>query len=326
MNRQPTLQIFASLLTLYMGSAPAQSLENAFTQGSSLGRAGNGPAFGQIGNGAAQSLVPHFSSKPPQSAHFGTAGIGTPAAAAANACANERDGTTFDGQACNAIQFSQANPSRRPRFSIAPTDPLLTRARAISGQPESLAGQLTGTYSDCSVEATRGPDVFETAQCHEYRTTEVLHCDKVLTVTAVQAPGCSDGQFLTRVTADPCPDCVDYIAFDFTCGVDSYRMHAFSINRRNGQIYRDLGTQIVPGTLNTQIPKSPGPTRIDGFYCYQTYYSQSCSGTNCSIGAWFANPCQRTSFQGLSTFTMPTRVSFTDAWDNQCAALEARAR
>jgi hypothetical protein len=326
MNRQCQHPLLAGLLTLCGGSAAAEPLENAFNQGSSLGRAGNGAAFGQIGKGGAQSLVPHYGANPPQSAHFGAAGISNPAAATANACATQHDGTGFDSQACNAIHFSQSNPTRRPRFSIAPTDPLLTRGRAISGAPETLAGQLAGAYSGCSVEATRGPDVFETAQCHEYRTTEALHCDKVLTVAAVQAPGCSDGQFLTRVTADPCPDCVDYIAFDFTCGVDSYRMHAFSINRRNGQPYRDLGSQIVPGTLNTQIPKTPGPTRIDGFYCYQTHYSQSCSGTSCSIGAWFSNPCQGTSFQGLSTFTMPTRVSFTDAWDNQCAALEARAR
>jgi hypothetical protein len=108
--------------------------------------------------------------------------------------------------------------------------------------------------------------------------------------------------------------------------VDSYRMHAFTLDKGSGEVYMDLGTQNVPGALNTQIPKTPGPSRIEGFYCYQTFYSQSCSGANCSIGAWFANPCQGTSFAGVSTFAMPTRVSFTDTWDNQCSALEARAR
>jgi hypothetical protein len=88
----------------------------------------------------------------------------------------------------------------------------------------------------------------------------------------------------------------------------------------------ELGSQYVPGTLNTQIGQTPGPSRIDGYFCYQTYYSQSCSGANCSIGAWFYNPCQGTSYYGVSTFAMPTTVSFTDTWDNQCAALEARAQ
>jgi hypothetical protein len=78
--------------------------------------------------------------------------------------------------------------------------------------------------------------------------------------------------------------------------------------------------------LNAQIPKTPGPTQINGSYCYQTYYSQSCSGANCSIGAWFSNPCQGTSYYGVSTFAMPTTVNFTDTWDDQCAALEARAQ
>ena len=64
---------------------------------------------------------------------------------------------------------------------------------------------------------------------------------------------------------------------------------------------------------------------MNATFCYQTYYSQSCSGANCSIGAWFYNPCQGTSFYGVSTFAMPTTVGFTDAWDNQCAALEARS-
>jgi hypothetical protein len=224
------------------------------------------------------------------------------------------------------VNFSQTNPTRRPTFSIAPNDPLLTRARTITADPQSIAGNIAGTYSGCSVQTTTTPDRFETALCHQYRTTETLTCDKVLIVTPVLTPGCSDGEFLTRVTADPCPGCVDYLAFDFSCAVDSYRMHVFTIDKGSGEVYMDLGAQNVPGALNTQIPQTPGPSQIDGFYCYQTFYSQSCSGANCSIGAWFANPCQGTSFEGVSTFAMPTRVSFTDSWDNQCSALEARAR
>jgi hypothetical protein len=80
----------------------------------------------------------------------------------------------------------------------------------------------------------------------------------VLIVTPVQTPGCSDGQFLTRVTADPCPACIDYLAFDFSCGSNSYLMHVFTLDKGSGQVYMDLGSQNVPGTLNTQIPQTPG--------------------------------------------------------------------
>ena len=176
------------------------------------------------------------------------------------------------------------------------------------------------------MQTVTSPDIFETLICHQYRTIENTTCDKVLIVTPFQTPGCSPGQFLTRVTADPCPACIDYLAYDFTCGANNYLMHAFTIAKATGGVYMELGSQYVPGTLNTEIGMTPGPSQIDGYFCYQTYYSQSCSGANCSIGAWFYNPCQGTSFYGVSTFAMPTTVSFTDTWDNQCAALEARSQ
>ena len=314
------------MLCLSAQPAHAQSLSDAFNQGAAMGRSGNAAARTQINPTTAQGTVPGYTTSPPQASYFGGAGLGSQAGAATSACAAAGNGNTTGAQACNAVNFAQTNPTRRPTFSIAPNDPLLTRARTVTAEPQSIAGNITGTYSGCSVQTTTTPDRFETALCHQYRTTETLTCDKVLIVTPVLTPGCSDGEFLTRVTADPCPACIDYLAFDFSCAVDSYRMHAFTVDKGSGEVYMDLGTQNVPGALNTQISKTPGPSRIDGFYCYQTFYSQSCSGANCSIGAWFANPCQGTSFQGVSTFAMPTRVSFTDTWDNQCSALEARAR
>ena len=316
----------AVLLSLSTQPAHAQSLSDAFNQGAATGRSGIAAARTQINPTTAQGTVPGYTTSPPQASYFGSAGLGSQASAATSACAAAGNGNTTGAQTCNAVNFSQTNPTRRPTFSIAPNDPLLTRARTITADPQSIAGNIAGTYSGCSVQTTTTPDRFETALCHQYRTTETRTCDKVLIVTPVLTPGCSDGEFLTRVTADPCPACIDYLAFDFSCAVDSYRMHAFTIDKGSGEVYMDLGTQNVPGALNTQISKTPGPSRIDGFYCYQTFYSQSCTGANCSIGAWFANPCQGTSFEGVSTFAMPTRVSFTDTWDNQCSALEARAR
>jgi hypothetical protein len=102
-------------------------------------------------------------------------------------------------------------------------------------------------------------------------------------------------------------------------------MHVFTVDKSSGALYMDLGAQAVPGGINTEIARTPGPARIDDAACYQTYYSQSCSGATCTIGTWFENPCQGTSDYAASTFAMPTTVSLTDTWDNQCAALEARA-
>lgn len=318
--------ICALLVAVSTLSVQAQSLLDAFNEGAALGRSGNTAARSQINGSNAQSNVPGYSINPPQSSYFGNPGISTPAAAAANACTGQGDGSDYSAQACNAVNFSQTNPARRPNFTITQTDPLLTGAKTIAADPQSIAGNIAGTYSACTVQTTTTADRFETALCHQVRTTETLSCDKVLIVTPVQIPGCSDGQFLTRVTADPCPSCVDYVAFDFSCGSNSYLMHAFTIYKDSGQVFIELGQLNVPAALDTQIPQTPGPSQEGGGYCYRTYFSQSCTGANCSIGAWFSNPCQGTSYYGVSTFAMPTTVSFTDTWDNQCAALDARSQ
>lgn len=316
----------AALLFATLSGALAQSppsLGDAFEQGKTLGRSGNASGRSTISGSSAQSTVPNYSTNPPEAGYFGSPGLGTQTVTRASACAS---GPAAADPACVATQFLQTNPTRRPDFNIDTNDPLLTRSRAITADPQAIAGSISGTYSDCSVQTATTVDRFETAICHQYRTLESTTCDKVLIVTPTQTPGCSDGQFLTRVTANPCPACVDYLAFDFSCGTNNYLMHVFSLSKASGRVRMDLGSQTVPGELNTQIPKTPGPTRMNGFFCYRTYYSQSCAGPSCTISAWFYNPCQGTRYFGTNTFAMPTTVSFSDAWDNQCAALEARAQ
>ena len=325
-DRSGRLVAFASMALFTIPGAFAQSspsMGDAFEQGKALGQSGNAAARGNINGSTAQSTVPQYTATPPEASYFGSPGLTSQAATRADACMSS---TGAADPSCTAVQFSQTNFERRPSFDITPGDPLLSRARAISADPQAIAGNIAGTYSDCNVETVTTPDRFETAICHQYRTLETVTCDKVLIVTPIQTPGCSAGQFLTRVTADPCPGCIDYLAFDFSCETNSYLMHVFTLSKGTDQVYMDLGSQLVPGTLDVQVPKTPGPSRFDGFFCYETYYSQSCAGPNCTIGAWFYNPCQGTSYYGTNTFAMPTTISFSDSWDNQCATLEARSQ
>ena len=316
-----------SLGALLAVPAFAGPLSEAFDQATAFGRAGNAAARSQFTGDAARASVPHFMATPAEAAYFGSPGLTTSASTKVGACAGaSRQPGGFSDQSCNAIDFSKVNPTRRPNFTIAPTDSLLTRAKTITADPQAIAGNLAGTYSACTVQTVTRPDVFETQICHQARTIENTSCDKILIVTPVLTPGCTAGQFLTRVTADPCPTCLDLLVYEFTCGANDYLMHVFTIAKATGAVFSDLGSQHVPGTLGTEIARTPGPSRRDASACYQTWYSQSCSGANCTIGAWSANPCQGTTYSGVSTFAMPTTVRFEDTWDNQCAALEARAQ
>ena len=313
------------LIVAASSTARADSMSEAFSQGGDLGRTGNTQARGQVTGGTASSTVPNYTTNPREAAFYGSGDLNGPAAAAISNCARA-SGSSYADQACNATNFSQTNPGQRPNFALTPNDPLVTRSQSIANDPQAIAGNISGTYSSCTTQTVKSADIFETRICNEYRTLETQVCNKILTVTPFQTPGCSPGQFLTRVTADPCPGCIDYLAFDFTCGAGNYVMHAFTIAKSSGAVFMELGSQQVFGALDTSIPQTPGPSRIDGWFCYQTYYSQSCSGANCSIGAWFYNPCQGTSYFGANSFAMPTTVGFRDSWDNQCLSLEARAQ
>jgi hypothetical protein len=153
--------------------AHADALSDAFNQGATLGRSGNTAARGQISGTTAQATVPNYTTAPPEASYFGSPGLGTLSSAHVSACAGATgQPANFAQQGCNAVDFSQTNPSRRPTYSIGPNDPLLTRAKTITADPQAIAGNLAGTYSGCSVQTVTRPDIFETLLCHQYRTME----------------------------------------------------------------------------------------------------------------------------------------------------------
>ncbi len=313
----------ALLAMLTIASAQAQPpLGDVFEQGKAFGRSGNATAHGTITEGNAQSIVPHYTSNPSQTHYFGSADLESEAASQTRVCS----GPTATDPSCTGVQFSQTNPARRPNIPVAPTDPLLTRGRTISADPQAIAGNLAGTYSGCTTQTASTPDRFETAICHRYRKLETATCDRVLVVTPVQTPACSAGEFLTRITIDACPTCVDSYAFEFRCSTSGYTVHVTTFDKATNELRLDLGSHDVPGRLNTQIPQTPGPSRIDATACYRSSFTQNCSGANCTIGLSLENPCAGTTQSSASTFVMPTTVHFDDRWTNGCAALEARAQ
>lgn len=215
------------------------------------------------------------------------------------------------GQGANQFNFSD---------QVKSTDSIFG---AITGA-QSNAGNITGQICTQKTVVTK-PAEFELNTCVKSVNTDVASCSQFLKVKAVQEPGCSAGQFLTRVTADPCPGCVDKLAYDFTCTDTGYRMHAFTIFKSNGSTNVDLGTRDIAGRVGFAVPRTLGPNAHSGGYCYSTYYSQSCTSLTCSITTEFYNECQGTSYAGTNSFQVPMVTKYESYWDNQCTALEQNA-
>jgi hypothetical protein len=195
---------------------------------------------------------------------------------------------------------------------------------AGTNSTQANAGATTGQTCTQKTVVTK-PAEYEQNNCVKSINTDVATCSQYLKVVAVQEAGCTDGQFLTRVTADPCPSCQDKIAYDFTCTATGYRMHAFTINKSNGALFTELGTRDIAGRVGFSIGRTLGPNAHDGYYCYSTYYSQTCTTLTCSITTEFYNDCQGTSYAGTNSFQTPTITKYNSYWENQCTSLEQSA-
>ena len=343
------LSLIAVLAVLAV-PAHAQSLSDAFNQGAALGRSGNAAARGQITGNSAQSTVPHFTTTPPEASYFGSAGLGTPASATVGACAGGTGAAGgFSDQACNAVDFSQTNPARRPNFSIAPSDPLLTRARTITADPQAIAGNLAGTYSGCTVQTVTRPDIFETLICHQYRAMEQVSCQKLLTVQVSWSNSCTPGIWFGNFWVNTWGN-----------GEVGYRYAGIVINAycQTGDtvrmaFYATCTEAPCSGSADIEVDAASGAaspqtfTNFIGRSWYTTdlfnrvdYNGGGCTADQCSFAfctryeaeyticdesTCTTTPINETRACGTFTFGRPRSIAtVTDAWDNQCAPFEAR--
>src|SRR4051812_39911808 len=100
------------LLLVLTASVQAQSLSDAFRQGSDFGQSGNTNARSGIANGTPQTIVPGYSATPPETAYFGHPGLGPAATTKIGDCtATPGNGNADPG--CTAVDFSQTNPGKR---------------------------------------------------------------------------------------------------------------------------------------------------------------------------------------------------------------------
>ena len=345
-----TLRALAAIALATLGvPAHAQSLSDAFNQGAALGRHGAATARSQLNSGTAQSTVPHYTTAPPEATYFSSPGLGTPAQARAAVCAGASDGS--HDPTCTAVAFSQTNPGHRPTFNIAPNDPLLTRGRIITADPHAIAGNIAGTYSACTVQTVTQPDTHETAFCHQSRTPETLTCDKSLTVQVTEQDSCPPGTWFGNFWVNTWGNNevgqrYAGIVINAYCQPGATARMAFSAICTeapcggSAEIDVDASTGTPsPQTFTNFIGRSWFSTDIfnrvdyDGGGCT----ADQCSFTFCTRYETEEVTCDETTCTtstssvtracGAFTFDRPRSiVSVTDTWDNQCAALEARAQ
>jgi hypothetical protein len=342
-------RLILTVVAMLAVPAYADSLADAFNQGTTFGKTGNAAARGQVTGESARSTVPNFTAAPAETSYFGNPGLGTSSSAKVGACAGAGPSGGYSDQDCNAVNFSQTNPARRPSFSIAPSDPLLTRAKTITADPQPIAGNLAGTYSGCTVQTVTRPDIFETLICHQYRNMEQLTCQKLLTVQVSWSNNCTPGTwfgnfwvntwgngevgsrfagiaisaycqmsdmvrmaFHAICTEEPCSGSAD-IQVDATSGAASPQIFTNFIGR----------SWYTTDLFNRVDYNGGGCTADQCSFAFCTRYEADytiCDDITCTTTS-----INETRACGTFTFERPRNIAtVTDAWDNQCTALEAR--
>ena len=176
-----------------------------------------GPRHHQRQHGAVHRSELHHQS--PEASYFGSPGSGTPRLRREPVPARPAPPPIL----LHGSAVSQTNPSQRPSFSIAPTDPCSPRWSRDHRRP---AGHRRKHRRH--LQRLRRPDRHHARPFRDGDLPPVPHAgDRHLRQGADRHADPDarllGGQFLTRVTADPCPACIDYLAFDFSCGTNNTR-------------------------------------------------------------------------------------------------------
>ena len=177
----------ALVIMLFLsGFATAQTSDqlNAFNAGKSAGGSNNTQGiFDNITHSQAGNTVSGYSqTPPPQSSYWGGANsvIG-PIYSGGNSKISEcGTGTTStaaqDQQHCEAVNSIMKTQADMPTNLVTRSDPLTLQGQAISANPDSIAGAIGGSYSNCTTEQQTNNSPFTMQTCDEWSETGTSTC------------------------------------------------------------------------------------------------------------------------------------------------------
>ncbi len=141
-------------------------------QGGDLGASLNSSIHTNITTGNPATVVPGYNTTPSQTQYFqgGRGSTVGPGTARVTGCTSQSD------VECQAVNLLQQGPTTRPQFNIGNNDPLVGRARSLTGNASAQVGDIFSTYDTCKTTTKTIDPVFETQVCNEFATNENVTC------------------------------------------------------------------------------------------------------------------------------------------------------
>ncbi len=186
-------------------AAQLEALESGKTAGSSAVQG----IFDGISHDQGAGVIRNYSTTPPaQSSYWGgdhTAINPINASGTAKVTACGTDGTPAtaeDAQHCEAVNSIVETHADKPSGLVTPSDEFVIKGRAITANPEAIAGAIDGSYSECSTTTTTQEPSFSLQTCEDWSLsgTETCSLDRILDLDLDYLYRCKESLSLLRST------------------------------------------------------------------------------------------------------------------------------
>ena len=160
-------------------------------EGTAAGQAANPFARGNINAPDASTVVPGYTTTPPERLYHGQPNLSGQTSARLAACA-----TTPNDPVCQALLGARAS-ANTPREAISPYDPAVLGARRVAANPSTALEDIASYYSGCQVDTVATP-TSETRVCRQYTGATAQSCARTLSVSISRTSSCSPGEWFAQ--------------------------------------------------------------------------------------------------------------------------------
>ena len=169
--------------------------QSSHDQGVTAGNAANTVIRGMVNTPSATSVVPGYTTAPPEAALAGRASLGVDVNAKLAACT-----ATPSDPTCQALR-NAITSANTPRTPVSPGDPAVVAARSITRNPSTDLGSLAAYYSGCVTSEVTTPARTETRTCARYVGVGSYSCSNALTVAIDRTTSCSPGDWFAHAAS-----------------------------------------------------------------------------------------------------------------------------
>ena len=175
-------------------STHANAQVGAHAEGTAAGQAANPVARGSINTPSASTVVPGYTTTPPERMYNGQPNLSGQTSARLAACA-----TTPNDPVCQALLGARAS-ANTPREAISPYDPAVLAARRVAANPGTTLEDIASFYSGCQVDTVATPGT-ETRVCRQYSGATLQSCASTLSVSISRTSSCPPGEWFAQASS-----------------------------------------------------------------------------------------------------------------------------